>query len=299
MRYFNPRADIPQLLKEQPKWLCWQKGETDRRGKFPKYPVNPLNPFEKINYQNPNVLLSFDTAFNFYQHNQLISGLGFKLDEDPIIHSELNYKEYLVGIDIDMDEGRDEYYFDKVRNELDDTYSEISPSGKGIRLFGLSYEKVDNWSHNHIEVYTKNRFLTVTGWNAQGDIKNITTLLKLFKKKYKPQDKVHKTSVVHPIKFPTPNEIANVHSFLYSIDADCPGDQYRNIIFGILSLGWGEIAIDMLRKWSLKASHRWNEAYFDDLVNRYDTDFKGTEGKSITIGTVIHYARQNQDGRPF
>ena len=299
MRYFNPKADIPQLLKEQPKWLCWQKGETDRRGKFPKYPVNPLNPFEKINYQNPNVLLSFDTAFNFYQHNQLISGLGFKLDEDPIIHSELNYKEYLVGIDIDMDEGRDEYYFDKVRNELDDTYSEISPSGKGIRLFGLSYEKVDNWSHNHIEVYTKNRFLTVTGWNAKEGIKNISTSLKIFKKRYRPNKLPPKKTVIHQIKFPTPNEIANVHSFLYSIDADCPGDQYRNIIFGILSLGWGEIAIDMLRKWSLKASHRWNEAYFDDLVNRYDTDFKGTEGKSITIGTVIHYARQNQDGRPF
>ena len=52
MRYFNPKADIPQLLKEQPKWLCWQKGETDRRGKFPKYPVNPLNPFEKIAPEN-------------------------------------------------------------------------------------------------------------------------------------------------------------------------------------------------------------------------------------------------------
>ena len=299
MRYFNPRADIPQLLKEQPKWLCWQKGETDRRGKFPKYPVNPLNPFEKINYQNPNVLLSFDTAFNFYQHNQLISGLGFKLDEDPIIHSELNYKEYLVGIDIDMDEGRDEYYFDKVRNELDDTYSEISPSGKGIRLFGLSYKKVDNWSHNHIEVYTKNRFLTVTGWNAKEGIKNISTSLKIFKKRYRPNKLPPKKTVIHQIKFPTPNEIANVHSFLYSIDADCPGDQYRNIVFGILSLGWGEIGINMLKTWSLTAPHRWSEDYFNDLVNRFDTDFKGADGKSISIGTVIHYAKQNQDRRPF
>ena len=299
MRYFTNESKIPELLKNQNKWICWQKGETDQRGKFPKYPVNPLNPFEKINYQNPNLLLSFDTAFNFYQHNQLISGLGFKLNEEPIVHPEFNYEEYLVGVDIDNDVGRDENFFNKIRNELDNTYSEISPSGKGIRLFGLSYEKVDNWSHNHIEVYSKNRFLTVTGWNAKGDIKNISTLLKIFKKRYNPNKLPPKKAVTHQIKFTTPNEIANIYSFLNSIDADCPGDRYRNIVFGVLSLGWGEIGINMLKTWSQTAPHRWSEDYFNDLVNRYDSDFQGTDGKSISIGTVIHYAKQNQNGRPF
>ncbi len=299
MRYFNSIANIPELLRLYDNWLCWQKGHTDGRGKFPKYPVNPLNPSMKINYQDPRFLQSFDTAFNFYNLNNEISGLGFKLDGKKIYYPKTNFKGYLTGIDIDLAEGRDEQFFKKIIKELGDTYSEISPSGKGIRLFGLTNEKVDNWSHNHIEVYTDNRFLTVTGWDSKGDIKNISKFIKAFNKKYKPDSKTKSIKNIHQIKFPTPNEIANVHSFLYSIDADCSGDQYRNIVFGILSLGWGEIGINMLKTWSLTAPHRWSEDYFNDLVNRYDTDFKGTEGKSITIGTVIHYARQNQDGRPF
>ena len=299
MRYFNQNSNIPELLKKQNKWICWQKGETDHRGKFPKYPINPLNPNMKINYQDPRYLQSFATAFNFYDLNYEISGLGFKLDEDKIAYSDNNDEGYLVGIDIDLADGRDEQFFNNIRSELDNTYSEISPSGKGIRLFGLSNERIDNWSHNHIEVYTKNRFLTVTGWNSKGDIKNISKFIKAFNQKYKPEIEAKNIKKVHQVKFPTPNEIANINSFLYSIDADCPGDQYRNIVFGILSLGWGEIGINMLKTWSLTAPRRWSEAYFNDLVDRYDSDFRGADGKSITIGTVIHYAKQNQDGRPF
>ena len=73
MRHFNQNSNIPELLKKQNKWLCWQKGETDHRGKFPKYPINPLNPKMKINYQDPRYLQSFATAFNFYDLNYEIS----------------------------------------------------------------------------------------------------------------------------------------------------------------------------------------------------------------------------------
>ena len=58
-----------------------------------------------------------------------------------IVHPKLNFEEYLVGIDIDIDEGRNKYFFDKIHNKLDDAYSDIYSLGKGIRLFSLSYEK--------------------------------------------------------------------------------------------------------------------------------------------------------------
>ena len=299
MRYFTNESKIPQLLKDQNKWICWQKGETDHRGKFPKYPVNPLNPKIKINYQDPSCLLSFDTALNFYQHNKDISGLAFKLDEKPIENDQV-IAEYLIGVDIDMDEGRNDEFFNKIRNELNNTYFETSPSGKGIRLFGLSYNKIDNWSHNHIEVYSKNRFLTITGWNAQGDIKNITPFLIAFKRKYKTQKIALKKVDNHPIKFPTPNEIANVTALLYSVNADCLGDEYRNIVFSILSLGWGDIGIHLVKTWSLTAPHRWNEVYFNDLVERFDSGVLGLGDKPISIGTLYHYAKNSQNSeRPF
>jgi hypothetical protein len=291
MRYFNNKAHIPELLQQQNKWLCWQKGESDRRGKFPKYPVNPLNPSIKINYQDPNNLLSFSEAKNYYNKNYLISGLGFKLNALPINN------RYLIGIDIDMQEGRSESDFEDFRRSLNETYSEVSPSGKGIRLFGLSDKIINNWSHNHIEVYSNNRYLTVTGIDARGEIKDITRAIEIFTDTHKPKPKK-----VKPFKFtqyltPTPNQIANINDLLNKINADCPGDKYRNIIFSIFSLGWGDLGVQIAKAWSRSALHRWSEDYFYDLVKRYDNNRIGENTNPITLGTLIYYASAASEGR--
>lgn len=303
-RYFNTESHIPTLLQNSPSWLGWLKGETDSRGKFPKYPVDPLKLF-KISFQDPKNLMTFNNAINFFEQNTLLSGIGFKLEFKPIIDNK-----YLVGIDIDFCEGRTKETFDVFRSELCNTYSEVSPSGKGIRLFGLTTEPFDNWTHNHIEVYFRNRFLTVTGFDQRGDIEDITDALKLFNNKYKPQKnlrEINKTkkqksaaqeidSKNHIIVIPTPNEIANIEYLLSLIDADCSGDVYRNIIFSILSLGWGDLGIDIARKWSKTALSRWNEDYFFDLVIRYDknhkTPYKNHKNDVITIGTLISKANE-------
>ena len=291
MRYFNNKAHIPELLQQQNKWLCWQKGESDRRGKFPKYPVNPLNPSIKINYQDPNNLLSFSEAKNYYNKNYLISGLGFKLNALPINN------RYLIGIDIDMQEGRSESDFEDFRRSLNETYSEVSPSGKGIRLFGLSDKIINNWSHNHIEVYSNNRYLTVTGIDARGEIKDITRAIEIFTDTHKPKPKK-----VKPFKFtqyltPTPNQIANINDLLNKINADCPGDKYRNIIFSIFSLGWGDLGVQIAKAWSRSALHRWSEDYVEDLIKRYDNNRIGENTNPITLGTLIYYASAASEGR--
>ena len=100
----------------------------------------------------------------------------------------------------------------------------------------------------------------------------------------------------HIVIIPTPNEIANVEYLLSLIDADCLGDVYRNIIFSILSLGWGDLGIDIARKWSKTALPRWDEDYFFDLVIRYDrnhkTPYKNHKNDVVTIGTLISKANE-------
>jgi hypothetical protein len=291
MRFFNCNSPIPQVLINADNWLCWRKGETDIRGKFSKLPVNPNDVRIIINYQDPKNLLSFLEAKNYYNNNHLISGLGFKLNALPINNS------YLIGIDIDMQEGRTESDFEGFRKELNGTYSEVSPSGKGIRLFGLSDKIINNWSHNHIEVYSNNRYLTVTGIDARGEIKDITRAIEIFTDTHKPKPKK-----VKPLKFiqylpPTPNQIANINDLLNKINADCPGDKYRNIIFSIFSLGWGDLGVQIAKAWSRSELHRWNEDYFYDLVNRYDNNHTGENRHPITLGTLIHYASVASEGR--
>ena len=291
MRFFNCNSPTPQVLMNADNWLCWRKGETDVRGKFSKLPVNPNDVRIIINYQDPNNLLSFSEAKNYYDNNHLISGLGFKLNALPINNS------YLIGIDIDMQEGRTESDFEGFRRALNETYSEVSPSGKGIRLFGLSDKIINNWSHNHIEVYSTNRYLTVTGIDARGEIKDITRAIEIFTDTHKPKPKK-----VKPFKFtqyltPTPNQIANINDLLNKINADCPGDKYRNIIFSIFSLGWGDLGVQIAKAWSRSALHRWSEDYFYDLVKRYDNNRIGENTNPITLGTLIYYASAASEGR--
>ena len=291
MRFFNCNSPTPQVLMNADNWLCWKKGETDIRGKFSKLPVNPNDVRIIINYQDPKNLLSFLEAKNYYNNNHLISGLGFKLNALPINNS------YLIGIDIDMQEGRTESDFEGFRKELNGTYSEVSPSGKGIRLFGLSDKIINNWSHNHIEVYSNNRYLTVTGIDARGEIKDITRAIEIFTDTHKPKPKK-----VKPFKFtqyltPTPNQIANINDLLNKINADCPGDKYRNIIFSIFSLGWGDLGVQIAKAWSRSALHRWSEDYFYDIVKRYDNNRIGENTNPITLGTLIYYASAASEGR--
>ena len=291
MRFFNSNANIPEILTNQNNWLCWRKGETDSRGKFSKLPVNPTDVRIIINYQDPNNLLSFTEAKHYYEKNKLISGLGFKLNALPINNS------YLIGIDIDMQEGRTESDFEDFRRELNDTYSEVSPSGKGIRLFGLSDTPISNWSHNHIEVYSANRFLTVTGFDSCGDIKDISKEIQVFTEAHKPKPKKINSRKFSQFLAPTPNQIANINDLLNKIEADCPSDQYRNIVFSVLSLGWGDLGVQIAKAWSRSALHRWDEDYFYDLVNRYDNNRMGENKIPITLGTLIHYASMALEGR--
>ena len=290
-RYFNTNSYIPSLLQNSDNWLCWKKGKTDYRGKFPKYPVNPAYSF-KISYTEKNNLLSFDDAVGAYLNNLSLSGIGYKLEYKPIIENK-----FLVGIDIDYCEGRDCNELDEFRRELEGTYSESSPSGKGIRLFALTSEPFDNWTNDHIEVYLQNRWLTITGSNQQGEIKDITESLKKFNTKHSKKSDLKVKKRTHTAYvFPTPNEIANIRYFLSFINADCIGHDYRNIVFSILSLGWGELGIELAREWSKTAIHRWNESYFDDLIDRFDSTrtWNNADHKNnkITIGTIIYQARE-------
>jgi len=291
MRFFNCNSPTPQVLMNADNWLCWKKGETDIRGKFSKLPVNPNDVRIIINYQDPKNLLSFLEAKNYYNNNHLISGLGFKLNALPINNS------YLIGIDIDMQEGRTESDFEGFRKELNGTYSEVSPSGKGIRLFGLSDKIINNWSHNHIEVYSTNRYLTVTGKDARGEIKDITKEIQIFTDSHKPKPKKVKSRTFTQYLPPTPNQIANINDLLNKINADCPGDKYRNIIFSIFSLGWGDLGVQIAKAWSRSALHRWSEDYFYDLVKRYDNNRIGENTNPITLGTLIYYASAASEGR--
>ena len=147
--------DIPAMarLKRDQKWVAWKFVERD--GRTTKPPVNPhTGRFAKNNA--PSDWGSYEQALARAYADGL-AGLGYVLTAD----------DGLTGADLDK-------VRDPVTGELDDwaaeivglgeTYCEVSPSGRGLRLFweGKVERAVKSDKHS-VEIYGTGRYLTITG----------------------------------------------------------------------------------------------------------------------------------------
>ncbi len=87
----------------------------------------------------------------------------------------------------------------------------------------------------------------------------------------------------------TPRKVAELVGALYCIDADCPYEIWRDIVWSILSTGWN-CAEDIAEKWSASAPHRFSEAAFWDVVNSYDP----YRTNAITVATIFFHAQRGR-----
>jgi hypothetical protein len=87
----------------------------------------------------------------------------------------------------------------------------------------------------------------------------------------------------------TPRKVAEVVGELNCIDADCPYEIWRDIVWAILSTGW-DCAEDIAEKWSVAAPHRYSSTAFWDVVNSYDP----YRSNAITVATIFFHARRGR-----
>ena len=78
--------------------------------------------------------------------------------------------------------------------------------------------------------------------------------------------------------------VEHVRADLALLSADCPYEQWRNIVWGVLATGLPD-AEELARKWSMTAPVRYDEAAFRTVVDSYQDKPGG-----ITYGTVRHLA---------
>jgi hypothetical protein len=155
---------IPQELKERDHWVLWDSN------KRPKQPSGkPASPTD------PNTWCSFDDAYAAYQTGEP-AGIGFVFGQD----------DGLFGVDLDACRNPDTGEIAPEAQEIIDsfdTYTEISPSGTGVKIFGRgrrpdfarnksNYEfTVDLGGREKspaVEIYDCERYFTVTS-NATDD----------------------------------------------------------------------------------------------------------------------------------
>ena len=156
--FYNYFQDIIQLNN----WVGYRL-ETRDNAKNGKIPINP-HTGQNANAIDQSTWGSFDDAVNFYQKNSC-AGIGFEFGA-----SFIGY----VGVDLDnvvLEDGTLKPFAKEIVEYLN-SYTEYSPSGKGLHIICKSDQPMDNWfnvkiSHRNdtigIEMYDSKRFFTVTG----------------------------------------------------------------------------------------------------------------------------------------
>jgi hypothetical protein len=121
---------IPEDLKALPQWITWRAGAVKEDGKFDKFPIGK-NGSGNAWSQSPQ-WSTFDAALDHARTYQL-AGVGL------VLPAEMIDGTHLVALDfdtVDLDDGNprlDE--IKEIHKRIGSPYAEISPSGKGLRMF--------------------------------------------------------------------------------------------------------------------------------------------------------------------
>lgn len=169
--------NIPEELKKIDRWVCWKLVISEKKDGTKKWTKPPMNTEGfKVSITDPANWDTFDNVMQAYDTGRF-DGIGFAL----------SYNDDLMGVDLDhcIKDGKVQPEAQEIIDRLK-SYTEISPSGEGIRIFGYGNlpehgRKKD--SKRGIEVYDDERYLTVTG-NTIGDYDNPQNFKKEISKFY-------------------------------------------------------------------------------------------------------------------
>jgi putative DNA primase/helicase len=147
----NQFMNIPEELKQLPQWVC-------RKEKIPFNPVTGV----PAKADQPATWANFEDCVNALDGGGY-DGIGFEFNNNGF-----------VGIDLDhviADDGSLSAKAVEIVAMLD-SYTEYSPSGKGLHIFVKGDIPVDGRKKGFIEMYKAKRYFTMTG-NVYGELKPI------------------------------------------------------------------------------------------------------------------------------
>lgn len=154
-KYLKPILNnIPEELTKLNQWVNWKVQVRD--GKETKPPYKPQGGYAKSD--DPTTWATFDAVKKALDR---FDGIGFELTKD----------DPFIGIDFDK-------CYDPNTGDIDpaiekhikalNTYTEKSPSGKGLRLLLRGNLPVDGKKNGRVEVYQNRRYVTITGHRLNG-----------------------------------------------------------------------------------------------------------------------------------
>lgn len=273
--------NIPAELKAEKRWLVWRwKRDTDKN-KWDKPPLcvdgtdgSSTNTKKWATYQD-----AFETLT---RKGSDYDGIGYAMGKDGC---------GLVGVDIDgcrnPETGEISAFAQEIIDDLG-TYTEVSPSGTGVKMWLRGRFDGDKWRCQHkplgLEVYCKGRYFTVTG-HIVGKVKTIEPIGSGFSRmlvNYMQRDETHKDRPKDPAQ-----TIAVAREAVKAIDPLC---DYKTWIDVGMALHW--LSEDLFEVWDQWSAGAGDGNYpGSEKLQAHWRSFSGKQSK-ITIGTLFHYAKE-------
>jgi hypothetical protein len=153
--------NTPQCLRSRHQWVCWRYEPSDT-GKPTKVPYDPRSG-QKASSNSHTTWTTFEQAIDAYTASENYNGVGYVLSGS----------DGMAGLDLDdciREDGSLEPWAQEIVDSFQ-TYAEISPSERGLKLF-LRGRKPDfagcrvkniYGTGSELEVYDHNRYFCVTG----------------------------------------------------------------------------------------------------------------------------------------
>ncbi len=268
--------NIPSELKVLTRWVGWKCEWNPKakqgRGKWSKPPVN-VHTGRRASSTNESTWCDFSAAYSAYEAGD-IDGIG-------VVLGDLGDDRVLAGIDADgCRDLRTKQLSESVQSVIAvvNSYSEVSPTGTGIKIFCFGKLPPGAREKGNLECYDSGRYFTVTGHKvdqAPSNVRHAEAELHEFHQSFIAPDK--NTSGI------SDRELAvSALSGLASQRAD----GYREWI----NVGMALHATDpgLLEEWDHWSRH--SEKYSAGACAEKWHSFNGS---GLSLGSLIHWARQD------
>src|SRR5262249_30319743 len=158
--------NIPVELCSMTQWVVWAHTWKDAEQKFAKVPYSPVSG-ARASSTDPTTWGTFDEAVAAYTVSRAhgpddcFDGIGFVFTGTPY-----------MGVDQDHVLGDGALTPEAARIVADlDSYTEVSPSGTGVKTFVRAKKPGNEWSKvtgAGLEMYDEGRYFTMTGHHLAG-----------------------------------------------------------------------------------------------------------------------------------
>lgn len=289
---------LPAELKVGRRFVSWQY--QDRDGKKTKVPVSPSGGLARVN--DPKSWGTFGEAISCYKERGL-SGVGIVLSKNSGLS--------LVGVDLDHcidDTGTLTPEALDIVTTLN-SYSEITPSGHGLRVFVKGKLPGGARRKGPIEIYDDLRYLTLTGNHLTGTPKTVEArqeeLIFMWKKYVGTPEPIKKQQPIEGGRCLPDDEL--LQKAMNAANGATFRDLYEGGLAGYPSLSEGDMALcSMLAFWTANDAGRIDNIYrqsgryrekWDKVHVHGRTYGEETIRKAVTGTTEVYEGRKKEADR--